>query len=82
MKDLTLMVRGREDYSHNPLLLYSLSNLTPDMSDSGDISCGVNGHDFCVIPENQIKEGEIIYLGVFCLSSCKFDIVVVYETVF
>lgn len=48
------MVRGREDFTHNPALVYSMKNERPDFSSEEDISCGLTGHDFCIIPENKI----------------------------
>lgn len=56
-RDIVLMVNGREDYSHSPALFYSLKNEFPSLQGNDDISCGFNGHDFCVIPDSRVVEG-------------------------
>ncbi|EGR28330.1 hypothetical protein IMG5_177900 [Ichthyophthirius multifiliis] len=79
-KEITIMVNGRADYSHSPLLIISTQNQYPDLSSQNDIFCGFKGVDFCSINSQDIIENHAYYIGIFCQKSCRFSIQVIYET--
>ncbi|EAS04858.1 transmembrane protein, putative (macronuclear) [Tetrahymena thermophila SB210] len=81
-RDLVIMVRGRQDFTHNPALFYSQVNKHPDLSSPSDVNCGLTGHDFCIIPDEKISKNQTYYLGIHCIKTCQFEIYVQYDPLF
>ena len=37
-------------------------------------------YDICILKENEFKEGDTIYIGIYCFNRCSYNIDIRYET--
>ena len=62
----------------DPNIFISLDSENPT-EEENEIECSFRGFDYCPIEEDKLENKPIVYIGIGCMRSCEYRLIVLKE---